>query len=172
MRSACASSVSALSRHVSKQPLNSFLKPLAEALFTEQDFNAQTGAALCLAAAIDGAPDPDPVRLAKMIPRFEKLLKRDGFKAKPAVLALVGSVVAAGGASGHAQLRSLVPCLVEALSEEDWATRKATAETLVILADVEGDLLAEFKVQCIRVFENRRFDKVCAVMRFVCVFWR
>ncbi|RDX95449.1 TORTIFOLIA1-like protein 3, partial [Mucuna pruriens] len=160
VRSACVSSVSALSRHVSRQPLNSFLKPLAEALFTEQDQNAQAGAALCLASAIDGAPDPDPARLAKLLPRFEKLLKRDGFKAKPALLALVGSVVAADGASGSAALRSLVPCLVETLSSDDWATRKAAAETLVVVANVERDFLSEFKAECVRVFENRRFDKV------------
>ncbi|KAG5056662.1 hypothetical protein GLYMA_05G032600v4 [Glycine max] len=160
VRSACVNSIAALSGHVSKQPLNSFLKPLAEALFTEQDQNAQASAALCLASAIDGAPDPDPARLAKLLPRFEKLLKRDGFKAKPALLTLVGSVVAAGGASGHAQLKSLVPCLVEALSNDDWATRKAAAETLVVVADVERDFLSEFKGECVRVFENRRFDKV------------
>ncbi|XP_017420389.1 TORTIFOLIA1-like protein 4 isoform X2 [Vigna angularis] len=160
VRSACVSSVAALSRHVSRQPLHSFVKPLAEALFTEQDQNAQVGAALCLAAAIDGAPDPDPARLAKLLPRFEKLLKRDGFKAKPGLLTLVGSVVASGGASGHAPLKSLVPCLVEALSNDDWATRKAAAETLVVVANVERNFLSEFKAECVRVFENRRFDKV------------
>ncbi|KAK7389012.1 hypothetical protein VNO78_23843 [Psophocarpus tetragonolobus] len=160
VRSACLSSAAALSRHVSKQPLNSFLKPLAEALFTEQDQNAQAGAALCLAAVINGAPDPDPARLAKLLPRFEKLLKRDGFKAKPAVMTLVGSVVNAGGASGLAPLRTLVPCLVEALGSDDWATRKAAAETLVVVANVEMEFLSEFKPECVRVFENRRFDKV------------
>ncbi|KAK7330433.1 hypothetical protein VNO77_24627 [Canavalia gladiata] len=160
VRSACVSSVSALSCHVTKQPFPSFLKPLAEALFTEQDQNAQIGAALCLASAIDGAPDPDPARLAKLLPRFEKLLKRDGFKAKPALLTLIGSVVEAGGASSHAALRSLIPCLTESLSSDDWATRKAAAETLVMLANVERDSLPEFKAQCLKVFENRRFDKV------------
>ncbi|XP_020203483.1 TORTIFOLIA1-like protein 3 [Cajanus cajan] len=160
VRSTCVSSVAALSRHVSKQPLGSFVKPLAEALFTEQDQNAQAGAALCLAAAIDGAPDPDPARLAKLLPRFEKLLKRDGFKAKPALLTLVGSVVAGGGASGYAPLRSLVPCLVESLSSDDWSTRKAAAEALVVVANVEREFLPEFKAECVKVFENRRFDKV------------
>ncbi|KAJ1439003.1 HEAT, type 2 [Sesbania bispinosa] len=160
VRSACVNSVSALSSHVTKQPLNSFLKPLAEALFTEQDQNAQIGAALCLASAIDGAPDPDSARLAKLLPKFEKLLKRDGFKAKPAVLTLIGSVVDAGGASGHAALRNLVPCLVEALSSKDWAVRKASAEALVVLANVERDFLSEFKAKYFKVFENRRFDKV------------
>ncbi|MED6150249.1 hypothetical protein PIB30_070569 [Stylosanthes scabra] len=162
VRSACADSVAALSCHVSsKQPFfSSFAKPLSEALFTEQDGNAQAGAALCLAAAIGGAPDPDPARLAKLLPRFEKLLKRDGFKAKPALLALIGSVARAGGASSHAALSNLVPCLVESLSSEDWAARKSAAEALAVVAVMERDSLSEFKAGCMKVFENRRFDKV------------
>ncbi|KAK7265734.1 hypothetical protein RJT34_33357 [Clitoria ternatea] len=160
VRSACVISVSALSCHVTRQPLASFLKPLTEALFTEQEQNAQAGAALCLASAIDGASDPDPARLAKLLPKFEKLLNRDVFKAKPALLTLIGSVVEAGGASSHAALRSLVPCLVESLSGDDWATRKAAAETMVVLAKVEKELLSEFKAESLKVIENRRFDKV------------
>ncbi|XP_061373518.1 TORTIFOLIA1-like protein 3 [Gastrolobium bilobum] len=160
VRTACANSVSALSAHVTKQPFSSFLKPLGEALFTEQDPNSQAGAALCLASAIDGAPDPDPARLAKLLPRLEKLLKCEGFKAKAALLALFGSVVEAGGASSHGVLRKLVPCLVESLSSDDWAARKGAAEALVKLAIVERDFLSEFKAGCLKVFENRRFDKV------------
>ncbi|KAK7304566.1 hypothetical protein VNO77_42447 [Canavalia gladiata] len=160
VRTACADSVLALSARVTKQPFSSFLKPLAEALFTEQDPNSQAGAAMCLASAIDGAPDPDPARLAKLIPRFEKLLKCKVFKAKAALLVLVGSVVNAGGASSHGALRSLVPCLVEALSSDDWATRKGAAEALMKLAIVERDSLSEFKAGCMKVIENRRFDKV------------
>jgi hypothetical protein len=160
VRSACVNSVSALACHVTKQPFLSFLKPLSEALFTEQDQNAQIGAALCLASAIDGAPDPDSARLAKLLPKFQKLLKREVFKAKPALLTLIGSVVEAGGASGQASLKNLVPCLVESLSNRDWAVRKSAAETLLVLANVERELLPEFKSECLKVFENRRFDKV------------
>jgi hypothetical protein len=40
----------------------------------EQDPNAQIGAALCLASSIDAALDPDPARLAKLLPWFKKLL--------------------------------------------------------------------------------------------------
>ncbi|KAE9602599.1 hypothetical protein Lal_00049916 [Lupinus albus] len=163
VRSACVNSVSALSRHVTKQPFSTFLKPLTEAMFTEQDQNSQIGTALCLASAIDGAPDPDPVRLAKMLLRFEKLLKRDTFKAKPAVMTLIRSVVEAGGASNHAILRSLVPCLVESLRSGDWTARKAAAEALVVIGNVERDYLSELKAECLTVFENQRFDKVKVV---------
>ncbi|TKY73446.1 Microtubule-associated protein TORTIFOLIA1 [Spatholobus suberectus] len=160
VRAACADSVAALSARVTRQPFSAFLKPLAEALFTEQEPHSQAGAALCLASAIGGAPDPDPARLARLLPRLEKLLKSKVFRAKPALLALAGSVVEAGGASSRGALRNLVPCLVEALNSEDWATRKGAAEALKKLAIVERDLLPEFKAGCLKVFEDRRFDKV------------
>ncbi|KAG5006879.1 hypothetical protein JHK82_024813 [Glycine max] len=105
----------------------------------EQDQNAQASTTLCLASAIDEAPDPDPTRL------FEKLLKRDSFKAKPMPSTLVETAVAANCTSDHTQLKSLVPCLVEALSSDDWATRKAAVETLVVVVDMERDFLSEFK---------------------------
>ncbi|KHN41551.1 Microtubule-associated protein SPIRAL2-like [Glycine soja] len=102
---------------------------LVKALFTEQDQNTQASVVLCLASTIDRL---DLTRLSKLLSRFKKLLKRDDFKVKPVLLTLVESIVAAGGASDPAQLKSLIPCLVEALSSEDWATRKAAAETLVV----------------------------------------
>lgn len=163
VRSACVNSVSALSAHITKQPFASFLKPLTEALFTEQDQNSQLGAALCLASAIDAAPDPDPARLSKLLPRFEKLLRSGSFKAKPALLTLIGSVIEAGGVSSHAVLSNLVPCTVEFLSSNDWSARKASAEALMKLAIVERDVLSEFKAGYLNVFENRRFDKVKVV---------
>ncbi|XP_015883618.2 TORTIFOLIA1-like protein 3 isoform X1 [Ziziphus jujuba] len=163
VRSACVSSVAALSTHITKPPFSSFLKPLTDALFTEQDLNSQIGAALCLASAIENSPDPEPVKLAKLMPRFEKLLKCDSFKAKPAVLTMIGSVIVSGGVSGHGAMRNLVPCLMEFLSSEDWGARKAAAEALTKLAVVERDMLTEFKAGCLKTFENRRFDKVKVV---------
>ncbi|TKY55986.1 hypothetical protein E2542_SST20413 [Spatholobus suberectus] len=35
-----------------------------------------------LASTFDGAPDLDLAKLAMLLPRFEKLLKRNGFKVK------------------------------------------------------------------------------------------
>ncbi|XP_062116387.1 TORTIFOLIA1-like protein 3 [Humulus lupulus] len=163
VRSACVDAVTALRYHVSRPPFSSFLKPLADALFTEQDLNSQIGAALCLAAAVDAAQDPETAKLARLMPRFEKLLKCESFKAKPALLVLFGSLINAGAASGEGALRSLVPAVVQFLSSDDWAARKAAAEVLVKLASVERDALAEFKSGCLKTFENRRFDKVKAV---------
>ncbi|KAL4361016.1 hypothetical protein GQ457_04G017160 [Hibiscus cannabinus] len=165
VRSACVDAVSALSANLTKCNFSSsFLKPLSDAVFTEQEPNAQIGSALCLAAAIDGSPDPDPVRLGKMLKKLEKLVKCDGCKAKAAVLVVIGSVIGSGGASnlGEEMMKGLVGCLMGFLTSEDWAARKAAAEALGKLAVVERDSLAEFKTGCIKVFEARRFDKVKA----------
>ncbi|XP_022775442.1 TORTIFOLIA1-like protein 3 [Durio zibethinus] len=164
VRSACVDAVSALSANLTKCNFSSFLKPLSDALFTEQEPNAQIGAALCLAAAVDGSPGPDPVRLARMLTKLEKLVNCDGCKAKAAVLVVIGSVIGSGGASnlGQAMMKELVGCLIGFLSSEDWAARKGAAEALGRLAVVERDSLTEFKTVCMKVFEARRFDKVKA----------
>ncbi|XWS60658.1 hypothetical protein CRYUN_Cryun07bG0054700 [Craigia yunnanensis] len=165
VRSACVDAVSALSANLTKCSFSSsFLKPLSDAVFTEQEPKAQIGAALCLAAAINGSPDPDPVRLGRMLTKLEKLVKCDGCKAKAAVLVVIGSVIGSGGASNLSQgmMKGLVGCLIGFLSSEDWAARKGAAEALGRLAVVERDSLAEFKTGCMKVFEARRFDKVKA----------
>ncbi|XP_017973256.1 PREDICTED: microtubule-associated protein TORTIFOLIA1 [Theobroma cacao] len=165
VRSACVDAVSALSTNLTKCNFSSsFLKPLSDALFTEQEPNAQIGAALCLAAAIDGSPDPDAVRLGRMLTKLEKLVKSDACKAKAAVMVVIGSVIGSGGASNLSQgmMKGLVGCLIGFLSSEDWAARKGAAEALGRLAIAERDSLAEFKTSCMKVFEARRFDKVKA----------
>lgn len=131
-----------------------------DAITLEQDFNSQIGSALCLAAGIEAAPAPDVELLRKSLPRLGKLLKSEGFKAKAALLVLVGSVVGVGGASSRGVLDWLVPCVVEFLSVEDWAVRKASAEALGKVAVVERDFAAEYKDSCLNSLESRRFDKV------------
>ena len=73
-------------------PFSSFLKPLSDMLFIEPDLPAQIRAALCLAPTINAAPNSNLARLARMLPRFEKLLKCESFKAKSALLALIVSI--------------------------------------------------------------------------------
>ncbi|KAI7754098.1 hypothetical protein M8C21_009613, partial [Ambrosia artemisiifolia] len=125
------------------------------------DLNAQISAALCLAAAVDGAPEPDIIYLRRIVPKIEKLLKCDGFKAKAALLTFLGSVIGVGGASSVVVVKSLVSVLVEFVAKsEDWSARKAAAEGLEKLAVVERDLLLEFKASCLKTFEAKRFDKV------------
>ncbi|KAM7484295.1 hypothetical protein LguiA_000304 [Lonicera macranthoides] len=160
VRSACIDSVSSMASHITKPPFSLFIKPLVEAVFLEQDYNAQIGSAMCLAAAIDSSRDPEPVQLQKLLQRLSKLVKNDSFKAKPALLSLIGSIGSAGGASNRNVLNYLIPCLVEFLRSEDWAARKAAAEALARLALKERNLLTEFKSSCLASLESRRFDKV------------
>ncbi|OIT30364.1 PREDICTED: microtubule-associated protein TORTIFOLIA1-like [Nicotiana attenuata] len=163
VRTACVTACTSISSNLTQPPFSSIIKPFLEALFTEQEMNAQIAAALCLSAAIEASPEPDVVCLRKLLPRFEKLLKCGSFKAKAAVLTLIGSVIGVGGASNQQTMRNLVPYLVEFMSSEDWAARKASVEALLRLAIVERDSLSEFKTSCLKTFEAKRYDKVKAV---------
>ncbi|XP_050223561.1 TORTIFOLIA1-like protein 3 [Mercurialis annua] len=164
IRTQCVTTVSSLASNITKLPFSvSFLKPLIEAVFTEQEVNAQVGSALCLAAAINSAPDPDAGKLGKaVVVKMERVLKSEGYKGKSAGLVVIGSVIGVGGVRGYGGLSGLVKSLVGFLSGDDWAARKAAAEALERLAVVERDDLAEFKSSCLKVFETRKFDKVKA----------
>ncbi|KAF2325392.1 hypothetical protein GH714_027388 [Hevea brasiliensis] len=163
VRSACVEATSAMSSQITKPPFSTLSKPLIELLTLEQDFNAQIGAAMCLAAAIEAAPEPEAEQLRKVLPRLGKLVKGEGFKAKAALLSVMGNIVGVGGASSKGVLDWLVPCLLQFLSSEDWATRKAAAEALGKVALAEKELSKEHKVACLSSLESRRFDKVKAV---------
>nr|KAJ0213500.1 hypothetical protein LSAT_V11C400186620 [Lactuca sativa] len=164
VRSACVAATGSIASHVTKPPFTSVAKPLVDALVTEQELNSQIGVALCLASAVDGAPDPEPVYLRRMLPRIEKLLKCDSFKAKSALLTLLASVIGVGAASSPVIVRNLVNVLVEFVAKsEDWSARKAAAEALEKLAVVETDLLSEYKTPCLKTFEAKKFDKVKSV---------
>ena len=77
---------------INHPPFSSFLNPLSDALFKEPNLPAQIGVALCLASAIDTAPNSDPAKLVRMLPKFEKLLKCKSFKAKSMLLMLIVSI--------------------------------------------------------------------------------
>ncbi|KAJ9563815.1 hypothetical protein OSB04_008975 [Centaurea solstitialis] len=164
VRSACVGAVSSIASEITKPSFSSLSKPLVEAVLTEQDQNSQIGSALCLSAAIEASPDPEPAQLQKLLPRVLKLIKSDSFKAKPALLSVIGSIAGAGGAAfNRNSLNSLIPCLVEFLSSEDWAARKAAVEALGRLAVAEKLQLTAFRSSCIASLENKRFDKVKVV---------
>ncbi|XP_015965287.1 TORTIFOLIA1-like protein 4 [Arachis duranensis] len=165
VRSACVDAVSTMSSRITKLPFTAaFLRPLMDALAQEQDANSQIGAALCLAAAVEAAPEPDAEALRRSaMPRLGKLAKSEVCKAKAALLVLIGSVVGAGGASSSGVLNWLVPCLVEFLSSEDWAVRKAAAEALGKVATTERDLASRHRALCLDSLQNRKFDKVKVV---------
>ncbi|CAA2934328.1 microtubule-associated TORTIFOLIA1-like [Olea europaea subsp. europaea] len=116
VRSACVSASLSLSSHVTAPSFASITKPFLESLFREQDSNTQTGAALCLVSLIEGSQNPDSGSLKRLLPRFEKLAKCESFKAKAALLTLMGSVVELNGvlsSSGKNLIKNLVMCFVE-----------------------------------------------------------
>ncbi|RDX99548.1 TORTIFOLIA1-like protein 4, partial [Mucuna pruriens] len=165
VRSACVDAVASMSSRITRPPFSAaFLRPLMDALAQEQDANAQIGVALCLAAAVEAAPDPNAEALRRSaLPRLGKLVKSDACRARAALLVLIGSVVGGGGASSRGAVNWLVPCLVEFLGSEDWTVRKASAEALAKVASVERDLASQHKVLCLDTLQNRRFDKIKVV---------
>ncbi|EOA36830.1 hypothetical protein CARUB_v10008592mg [Capsella rubella] len=162
VRSACAVATADMSAHVTRQPFASVAKPLIETLVQEGDSNLQIGAALCLAASVEAATDPESEQLRKSLPKIGKLLKSEAFKAKAALLSAVGCIITAGGAGTKPVLDWLVPVLIEFLSSEDWAARKSAAEALGKVATAE-DLASQYKKACTAALETRRFDKVKSV---------
>ncbi|XP_061991805.1 TORTIFOLIA1-like protein 4 [Rosa rugosa] len=164
VRLACVDAVAAMSSKITTPEFaSSFLKPLMDTLAVEQDSNSQIGSALCLAAAIDAAPEVEMAQLRRSLARLGKLAKSDGFKAKAALMVLIGSIVGAGGASSKGALDWLVPCVVEFLSSDDWAVRKGAAEALGKVATAETELAPLYKASCLNALESRRFDKVKVV---------
>lgn len=165
VRSVAASATASFAANITNSPsaFSSILRPLADSLSTEQDISAQSAAALCLSSAFDASPDPDTYQIVKLLPKWMKLLKCDGFKAKSSLLLLIRSAVRVCEIGNCNLLRDLVNCLAEFLKSEDWAARKAAAEALTDIAVVERDSLSEVKAACLKTFESRKFDKVKAV---------
>ncbi|KAI3498844.1 hypothetical protein L1887_34630 [Cichorium endivia] len=91
VRSACVAATGSIASHITKPPFRSVAKPLVDALVTEQNLNSQIDATLCLATVINGTPDPNTAYLRRLLPRIERLLKNDSFKAKAALLTIVAS---------------------------------------------------------------------------------
>ncbi|KAH7570199.1 hypothetical protein JRO89_XS05G0066800 [Xanthoceras sorbifolium] len=130
VRSACIVATTAMSSNISKPSFSVLSKPLVDLILVEQDANSQIGGAMCLSAAIEAAPDPEAEQLRKLLPRLGKMVRSEGFKAKAAVLGVIGSVVGVGGAKSKGVMDWVVPCVLDFLSSDDWATRKAAAEVL------------------------------------------
>uniref|UniRef100_A0ACD5YRC0 Uncharacterized protein n=1 Tax=Avena sativa TaxID=4498 RepID=A0ACD5YRC0_AVESA len=135
------------------------LGPLEDALLHEQDQCAQLAAALATAAAVETSALTADLSsyLHRLQPRLLKLLRSNAFKAKPALITLIGASAAAAGA---AEVTASIPCLRDAIASDDWAARKAAAEALAALALEYKDLLLTYKSSCVAYFEARRFDKV------------
>ncbi|CAN6917517.1 TORTIFOLIA1-like protein 5 [Brassica napus] len=162
VRAACATASVDMTTNITELPFSVLAGPMIEALIHDCDANAQIGAAVCLAAAIDAADDPDVEQLQKALPKIGKLLKSEGFKAKPELLGAIGSVIGAIGGrnSDKAVLDWLLPNVLEFLSSDDWHARKAAAEAVARVATAEEELAPLYKKACLALLESRRFDKV------------
>ncbi|KAG8059496.1 hypothetical protein GUJ93_ZPchr0002g25605 [Zizania palustris] len=135
------------------------LLPLTDALLHEQDQCAQLAAALATTAAVEASAHTADLAsyIHKLHPRLLKLLRSNAFKAKPALITLIGISASVAGA---AEVTASVPCLRDTIASDDWAVRKAAAEALAALALQHKDLLVTYKSYCISTFEARKFDKV------------
>ncbi|CAH8302752.1 unnamed protein product [Eruca vesicaria subsp. sativa] len=162
VRAACATASVDMTTNITEPPFSAISGPLIETLIHDCDHNAQIGAAVCLAAAVEAAGEPEVEQLQRALPKMGKLLKSEGFKAKPELLVAIGSVVAAvgGGNSDKAVLDWLVPNVLEFLSNDDWHARRAAAEAIGRVAMAEEELAPLYKKACVDVLESRRFDKV------------
>ncbi|KAK4753586.1 hypothetical protein SAY87_001690 [Trapa incisa] len=161
VRAACVAAVSAIAANIPRSPFSAILKPLTDALATEQGANSQIGAAMCIAAAVDAtAAGMEAEQLRRLLPKAGKLLKSEGFKAKAAVLGMVGSLIGVGGVVSEGILEWLIPLVMGFLNSDDWAARKAAAEALGRVADEERELASEHRASCLKCLEARRFDKV------------
>ncbi|PWZ28770.1 hypothetical protein Zm00014a_032953 [Zea mays] len=138
------------------------LRPLTDALLHEQDQCAQLAAALATATAVEASAVTVDLAsyLHRLQPRLLKLLRSNAFKAKPALITLIGACAAMGA---NAEVTASISCLRDAIASDDWAARKAAAEALAALALEHTDLLTTYKSSCATFFEARRFDKVKVV---------
>ncbi|KAH7293818.1 hypothetical protein KP509_28G043900 [Ceratopteris richardii] len=72
-----------------------------------------------------------------------------------------------GGTPSHQSLAMVLVCVQECLKSNDWATRKAAAETLACVASTVGLPLGTFKNGVVDSLEACRFDKVKPVRDMV-----
>jgi hypothetical protein len=86
------------------------LRPLTDALLHEQDQCAQLAVALAAAAVVEASEPTDDLAayLRALLPRLLKLLRNAAFKAKPALISLIGI---ASSASGGGAASTVVPAL-------------------------------------------------------------
>lgn len=140
---------------------NGFLfEQLTDVLFHEQESGAQTTVTLCLVAVVEQSRSLNFNVDFNFVVKIVKLVKSSAFKAKAALVELIGSVASNRGVVGVNLMKTVVDCLVEFLRSEDWNARKAASEALCRIGENEKDVLGVFKKDCLLIFESRKFDKV------------
>ncbi|RWR94893.1 microtubule-associated protein TORTIFOLIA1-like protein [Cinnamomum micranthum f. kanehirae] len=161
VRDACRDAVGSLAAQYLRadgEAVAIFVRPLFEAM-AEQNKAVQAGAAMCLAKMVESARETPVAAFQKLCPRICKYLANPNFLAKAAVLSVVSSlsqVVAIAPQSLPALMQSIHGCL----ENSDWATRKAAADTLSVMASHSSHLVADGAASTITALESCRFDKV------------
>lgn len=137
-----------------------FVKPLFEVM-GEQSKTVQSGAAACLAKTVEGAgPGPGVLGMfGKLGSRVFKLVGGQGVQAKGALLNVIGSLAQVGAISPQ-NMQQTLQSIRDCLENSDWATRKAAADTLCVLATHCGRLIGDGASPTIAALEACRFDKV------------
>lgn len=146
-----------------------FVKPLFEAM-AEQNKTVQAGTAMCLAKVVEcagggGREAGRPASAAgsafqKLCPRICKLLGGQSFLAKGALLSVISSLSQVGAISSQG-MQPVLQTIRECLDSSDWATRKAAADTLVVLVSHSSNLITDGgAASVITALEACRFDKV------------
>ncbi|EPS61086.1 potyviral helper component protease-interacting protein 2, partial [Genlisea aurea] len=135
-----------------------FVKPLFEAM-SENNKAAQSGAALGLAKVVECAADPPLSTFQKLLPRVCKYLNSPNFMAKASLLQVV-SCLSQVGAMAPQSFEQLQQSIHVCLRSSDWATRKAAADSLIILGSKSGAITEEAASCTVKVLETCRFDKI------------
>ncbi|KAJ6797490.1 microtubule-associated protein TORTIFOLIA1-like [Iris pallida] len=144
-----------------------FVKPLLEAAAGEQSRHVQAGAAACLAKVVEcggrrgggGCGNAGAAAFGKLCPRVCRMLGGQGLLAKGALLSVLASLSQVGAISPQ-NMPLVLQSIRECLENSDWATRKAAADTLSVLASHSSHLVTDGASSTIAALEACRFDKV------------
>ncbi|XP_009596085.1 microtubule-associated protein TORTIFOLIA1-like [Nicotiana tomentosiformis] len=163
VREACRDAIGSLSSMYLKGESDQsgvalFVKPLFEAM-NENSKSVQSGAAMCMAKMVECASETPLLAFQKLCPRICKYLNNPNFMAKASLLPVVSSLSQVGAIAPQ-NLEPLLQTIHECLSNTDWATRKAAADTLSALALNSSNLVAGGATSTLTVLEASRFDKI------------
>lgn len=155
-----------------RQPISGyFFKPLLDAL-SEQNKNAQVAAVLCLDKVMQNTTESLEESISRLLPRFLKTLSRPNFLAKGPLISAIGTLTEVTGDAMIDYLPTIMPAFQNALSNADWITRKAAAETLGhIVVRLGAVAFVHYKAATLAALESCRSDKVkpvreCALKAF------
>nr|GMC47478.1 microtubule-associated protein TORTIFOLIA1-like [Ipomoea batatas] len=167
VRDACRDAIGSLSSQYLKgeaetgalaSVVSLFVKPLFEAM-GENNKTVQVGASMCMAKMVECASDPPVLAFQKLCPRICKYLNSPNFMAKASLLPVVSSLSQVGAIAPQ-NFESLMRSIHECIGSSEWATRKAAADTLSVLALHSSNLVTDGAASILTVLEASRFDKI------------